>query len=90
MSKSVLSIRQVPFQISAGKRKEIKLFDTHMYKSMNLIPSTQNIIFLNKGHREWVGDMSQIYTSDNQPLNDFVFATDLFQEVKRYLVETKK
>lgn len=50
----------------------------------------ENIIFLNKGHREWVGDMSQIYTSDNQPLNDFVFATDLFQEVKRYLVETKK
>ena len=50
----------------------------------------ENIIFLNKGHREWVGDMSQIYTSDNQPLNDFVFATDLFQEVKRYLVEPKK
>lgn len=50
----------------------------------------ENIIFLNKGHREWVGDMSQIYTSDNQPLNDFVFATDLFQEVKRYLVETKR
>lgn len=50
----------------------------------------ENIIFLNKGHREWVGDMTQIYTSDNQPLNDFVFATDLFQEVKRYLVETRK
>lgn len=45
----------------------------------------ENIIFLNKGHREWVGDMSQIYTSDNQPLNDFVFATDLFQEVKNYI-----
>lgn len=50
----------------------------------------ENIIFLNKGHREWVGDMTQIYTSDNQPLNDFVFATDLFQEVKNYLIETKK
>lgn len=45
----------------------------------------ENIIFLNKGHREWVGDMSQIYTSNNQPLNDFVFATDLFQEVKKYI-----
>lgn len=49
----------------------------------------ENIIFLNKGHKEWVGDMSQIYTSDNQALNDFVFATDLFQEVKNYLVAKK-
>lgn len=49
----------------------------------------ENIIFLNKGHHEWVGDMSQIYTSDNQPLNDFVFATDLFQEVKKYISNKK-
>ena len=50
----------------------------------------ENIIFLNKGHREWVGDMTQIYNSDNQALNDFVFATDLFQKVKKYVVETQK
>ena len=50
----------------------------------------ENIIFLNKGHRDWVGDMHQIYTSDNQALNDFVFATNLFQEVKDYVVLTKK
>lgn len=49
----------------------------------------ENIIFLNKGHKEWVGDKSQIYTSDNQALNNFVFATDLFQEVKNYLVAKK-
>lgn len=49
----------------------------------------ENIIFLNKGHKEWVGDKSQIYTSDNQALNDFVFATDLFQEVKNYLISKK-
>jgi phospholipid/cholesterol/gamma-HCH transport system ATP-binding protein len=50
----------------------------------------ENIIFINKGHREWVGDMTQIYTSDNQALNDFVFATRLFQEVKDYVVKTEK
>lgn len=50
----------------------------------------ENIIFLNKGHKEWVGDMSQIYTSDDQALNDFVFATDLFQEVKNYLIAQKR
>lgn len=42
----------------------------------------ENIIFINKGHKDWVGDMKQIYSSENQALNDFVFATDLFQQVK--------
>lgn len=45
----------------------------------------ENIIFINKGHKEWVGDKSQIYSADNQALNDFVFATDLFQKVKEYV-----
>lgn len=47
----------------------------------------ENIIFINKGYREWVGDMSQIYTTDNEALNDFVFATRLFQEVREYVAE---
>ena len=45
----------------------------------------ENIIFINKGHKEWVGDKSQIYSADNLALNDFVFATDLFQKVKDYV-----
>ena len=45
----------------------------------------ENIIFINKGHKEWVEDKSQIYSADNQALNDFVFATDLFQKVKDYV-----
>ena len=47
----------------------------------------ENIIFINKGYREWVGDMSQIYTTTNEALNDFVFATRLFQEVREYVAE---
>ncbi len=47
----------------------------------------ENIIFINKGHREWVGDMSQIYNTANEALNDFVFATRLFQEVREYVAE---
>ena len=47
----------------------------------------ENIVFINKGYREWVGDMSQIYTTENQALNDFVFATRLFQQVRRYMAE---
>ncbi|MDE6369317.1 MAG: ATP-binding cassette domain-containing protein [Muribaculaceae bacterium] len=45
----------------------------------------ENILFLNKGHREWVGDMSQIYDTANEALNDFVFATELFQQVRHYV-----
>lgn len=47
----------------------------------------ENIVFINKGYREWVGDMSQIYTTENQALNDFVFATRLFQQVRQYMGE---
>ena len=45
----------------------------------------ENIVFINKGHREWVGDSSKIYDSKNETLNDFVFATRLFQEVREYV-----
>ena len=45
----------------------------------------ENIIFIREGYREWVGDMSQIYTTANKALNDFVFATRLFQKVKEYV-----
>ncbi len=44
----------------------------------------ENIVFINKGHMEWVGDSKQIYTTDNEAVNDFVFATHLFKEVKKY------
>ncbi len=47
----------------------------------------ENIVFINKGHREWVGDMSQIYNTSNEALNDLVFATRLFQEVREYVAE---
>lgn len=47
----------------------------------------ENIIFINKGNCEWTGNKDLIFSSDNQALNDFVFATDLFQEVKEYIVK---
>ncbi|MDE6524548.1 MAG: ABC transporter ATP-binding protein, partial [Paramuribaculum sp.] len=46
----------------------------------------ENIVFINKGHREWVGNMNEIYRTENEALNDFVFATDLFQRVRQYVV----
>lgn len=46
----------------------------------------ENIIFINKGHREWTGDKDRIFTTTNEALNDFVFATRLFQQVKHYII----
>ena len=50
----------------------------------------ENIVFINKGHRDWVGDKTQIYHSTNEDLNNFVFATDLFHHVKNYVVNNSK
>ena len=47
----------------------------------------ENILFINKGYREWVGNMKEIYTTSNEALNDFVFATRLFRKVKEYVNE---
>ncbi len=64
---------------------------THEYNITTVMNSVlgigENIVFINKGHREWVGDMSQIYNTSNEALNDFVFATRLFQEVREYVAE---
>lgn len=48
----------------------------------------ENIIFINKGYREWVGDKERIFTTTNEALNDFVFATRLFQKVKNYIISS--
>lgn len=49
----------------------------------------ENIIFIKQGYREWVGDMKQIYTTTNKALEDFVFANDLFQKVRKYVLSTE-
>jgi phospholipid/cholesterol/gamma-HCH transport system ATP-binding protein len=45
----------------------------------------ENIVFINKGHCDWIGDNKTIFQSKSQSLNDFVFASHLFKEVKQYL-----
>lgn len=50
----------------------------------------ENIIFIKNGQREWVGDMKEIYKTSNEALNDFVFATNLFQKVKDYVITHEK
>mgnify|MGYP002601802185 CR=1 FL=1 len=45
----------------------------------------EHIVFINKGHCDWIGSDSNIFRSDSKALNDFVFASELFKEVKRFL-----
>ena len=49
-----------------------------------------NIVFIKEGVKEWQGTKEDIITSDNQALNDFIFASDLFRKVKKMEVEELK
>lgn len=45
----------------------------------------ENIIFINQGHCDWIGNDKNIFKAKSKTLNDFVFASKLFQEVKLVL-----
>lgn len=59
------------------------IINTHDMNSV--LEIGENIIFINQGHCDWQGDDRSIFKSDNRALNDFVFASKLFREVKSYL-----
>lgn len=41
-----------------------------------------NILYIYQGEEEWLGNKDEIFTSSNQRLNDFIFASDLLRKVK--------
>lgn len=41
-----------------------------------------NIIFLNEGIKAWEGNKSEVMNTDNETLNEFVFASDLFKKIR--------
>ncbi|MDE5842216.1 MAG: ATP-binding cassette domain-containing protein [Muribaculaceae bacterium] len=45
----------------------------------------EKIVFINRGHCDWIGDDKSIFRAKSESLNDFVFASKLFQEVKLVL-----
>lgn len=56
------------------------VINTHdMNSVMNI---GDNIIFIKEGFLEWQGNKHQVISSNNQSLNDFIFASDLFRKVK--------
>lgn len=64
------------------------VINTHdMNSVMNI---GDNIVFIKEGVKEWQGTKEDIITSDNQALNDFIFASDLFRKVKKMEIEELK
>ena len=61
------------------------LINTHDMNSVMGIG--EKIIFIHKGHKEWEGTKDDIFTSTNQVLNDFIFASDLFKKVKEVEIQ---
>lgn len=56
------------------------VINTHDMNSV--INIGDNIIFIKEGVKEWQGTKEEVITSNNQALNDFIFASDLFRKVK--------
>lgn len=56
------------------------IINTHDMNSIMEIG--EKIILLKDGHKQWEGDKSQIFLSDNKDLDDFVFSSNLFKRVK--------
>ncbi|HBG59020.1 ABC transporter ATP-binding protein [Proteiniphilum sp. UBA1028] len=40
------------------------------------------VIFINEGIKEWEGTRAEVMDTENEKLNDFVFASDLFKKIK--------
>ena len=50
----------------------------------------ENIIFIYEGHKEWQGVSSEIMTSTNKRLTDFIFASDLLKDMRDAVTGAKR
>ncbi len=57
------------------------VINTHDMNSVLMIGD--NITFINQGKIWWSGNRNEILNTDNQVLNDFIFATELTRRLKR-------
>lgn len=50
----------------------------------------EKIVYLRRGIKEWEGTKDIIITSDNNHLIDFVYSSELFKELRKYLIKINK
>lgn len=60
------------------------ILNTHDMNSV--IGIGENILFINGGKKEWQGTNTEILTSNNKSLNDFVFASDFTQQLRQDII----
>ena len=64
--------------------KMTTIINTHDMNSVMGIGDS--IIFIKEGLQEWTGDKTQVATSSNQALTDFIFASDLLKKARQAFV----
>lgn len=42
----------------------------------------EHILYIYEGHREWEGSKEEVMSAENERLNSFIFASDLFRKIK--------
>lgn len=47
----------------------------------------ENILYINKGYKAWQGTNKEILTSNNQALNDFIFASDFSKQLRKDIID---
>ena len=61
------------------------IINTHDMNSVMGIGDS--ILYIYQGHKEWEGSKNDIFTSTNERLNNFIFASDLFRKVKEVEIQ---
>jgi len=75
-------------ELLSGITKEYNITTIINTHDMNSVMGIgENIIFIYKGRKEWQGTKDDVMASDNEKLNDLVFASDLFRKVKEVEME---
>lgn len=64
------------------------IINTHDMNSVMTIG--EKIVYLRKGIKEWEGDKDILITAGNKNLIDFVYSSELFKELREYLMENNK
>ena len=59
------------------------VINTHDMNSLFQIG--ERILFIKDGKRAWSGLNSQVFKSDNQDIQDFVFSSDLYKKIKTHV-----
>ena len=61
------------------------IINTHDMNSV--IEIGESVLFISKGEKEWVGTNKEILNSNNQKLNDFIFANKLYAQMRKDIEE---